>query len=143
VHAHVGVSPVPVDHGLDVVAGSRHRFARVHTMQDAAPFTLAGVHDLPFAPVASTQHARVAGLAAAERVEHCTVENDAVRQHFGDARDAAAHVGILLEQGFGPAHVLLRNLVPRLVTVRIVSQRAAGRSSRVGPNLPLAPQNQL
>ena len=97
VHAHVRVAAVPVERGLDFVARRRHPVARVEAMQDAPCLTLARVDDVPLASVACAKHARIAGLAAAERIEHRAVEYHAVRQHFGDACRAASQVRILLK----------------------------------------------
>ena len=59
---------------------------------------LAGVGDRSSRAVGQHQHAAVAGLAAAERIEHGAIEHDAV---LADARYdgvAFAQVGVLAEQ---------------------------------------------
>jgi hypothetical protein len=67
---------------------------------------LAGVGDGECAAVGQHQHAGVAGLAAAERIEHRAVEHDAVLVDAQDAGFAGAQVGIGTEQVLGHAAIV-------------------------------------
>jgi hypothetical protein len=115
VHAHVGVAAIPVEDRLDCRAGrGQQRWVcrpggrcgsdKVDDVHDATALALARVRDAPLATVRGAQHARVARLPAAERVEDGAVEDDACFRGFNHRRVAVAEVGVLLEERVGDQH---------------------------------------
>ena len=77
VHPHVGMPSFPVEVRLDRRAWRGRRRRRLDQVQHAATLPFARVGHPPFAAVGGAQHARVAGLATAERIEHRAVEHHA------------------------------------------------------------------
>ena len=99
VHAHVPVAALPVEHGVDLGADRRPgRIGRQHVQHVAA----VGLHrvDDPGLAAVPAQHAGVAGLAAAGRIEDRAVEPHAALLDRGHGGVGFLEIGVLTEEFF-------------------------------------------
>ena len=120
VHAHAGVTLVPIDRRGHRVAGFEGRRARRRHMRDLG-FGRVGIDrivDRDARAVGRAKRAAVAGLAAGIGVEHRAVEHDAALVGDGEhARLAFLQIAVVAEQAVGRhrifplAHDLIRKPV--------------------------------
>jgi len=95
-HAHMIVAALPVEPGNEPIARFGDNGAFLRNMDDVFPtIALERRGNANFAAVAQDQHAAIARLAAAGRVEYRPVENDAAKRVDGDDRGLAfTQIGI-------------------------------------------------
>ena len=98
VHAHVAVAPVPVDRELDARTGWWRRSAFLEHMADIA-IDVARI-DYRGGTAVPAHRAGIAGLSAAERVEHGPVAVHGRVVNGRHCRAAGREVGILAKQFF-------------------------------------------
>ena len=106
---HMAQAPIPVDLGMHgrarsqaiaPIAGGIEQVQGV-VRRGVFALALAGIHDPQPRTVGRHQPAAVAGLAAAERIEHGAVEFDSLLRDASDHRIAGPQVGIAAEECLG------------------------------------------
>ena len=97
VHAHVAIAPVPVKLEMHGLAGRRQRAAVFDPMQDLAGITVAGVRD-PGAAARPAHRPCIAGLPAAERVEHGAVQDNRVALDRNDLGVAFPQIRVFAKE---------------------------------------------
>ena len=73
-HAHMGVAARPVQRQSHMLAGLRRHGAGLEHMHDAIALAVTGIDDGGGAAVGPVQHAGIARLSAADRIEHRSVD---------------------------------------------------------------------
>src|SRR6185437_11534407 len=100
--AHQRIAAFPAELQQDVLSWLRTRRFRTGNVQDTAwRLALAGVGDRNPLAILPHQHALIAGLAAAERVEDGSIQLDAALVHPEDAGHDALEISIFAEQKLG------------------------------------------
>ncbi len=109
-HAHVAITPVPIEFYLNIGAGRWPGGVVSNDMPNSAAFTVSGVDDAR-SSTAPAHGAYIAGLAASHGIEDGSIKDDGVVIDVGDDCIACFEIRIVSEQIFGHFVCLARIII--------------------------------